>query len=176
MRLIGLDLDDLETWLDDHPSRRAQVTAIIDAALAAEPHGGASGDGDEHLVCTLLVGVVIALEQIEELRDRIVDDLAAALTTKALSVVRSCGRLADPLDAAAERALAAATRHVVGLAVSAVWQGALAVDPAALQNLRIATILTCPDVDAHPEVRDHCVAKLAVAVLDGGAPASPVGT
>ena len=168
VRLIGLDLDDLETWLDQNPSRHAQVTALVEAASAADSPRGRSADGQEpHVVCALLVSVVIALEQVEELRARVVDDLAAALTTMALSAVRSAGPLPEPLDTTTEHALAATTRHVVDLVVSAVWPGTLAVNPVTLQNLRIAAILTCPDTDAHREVRDHCVAELAVALLDG---------
>ncbi|GEA81578.1 hypothetical protein [Cellulomonas uda] len=156
--LFGVDLDHIESWLDEHPELRAEV---VDLVLLASGRGSAGDQGTAaHVACTVLVSVVRALSAIELVQDRVVGSIADAVKDAAMSTMRECcgSTMAEGLEPV--------VADVAVRAVDAVVPELGLVEPELLTALRLAALLACPDPQEHTAVDEHCRRSLALAVVE----------
>lgn len=156
--LFGVDLLHIESWLEEHPAFRDDVANLVRLATPAGESGGQGAAS--HAACTVLVNVVMVLEHVDDLRERMVDGTADALTNAATAMIRA--RLGSDAAARLEPLVAAVLAYVVDAALP---EFSL-VDPEVLMALRLAAVLACPDPDDHADVVSHCLHPLVTTVIE----------
>lgn len=104
----------------------------------------------EHVLCSLCVEIIKLADELSQMADEALNDLAEAAAETVVATVAGNVSLSKPLMAALKAIL------------KRVFQSMLpyAIDPEKMQLLRFLGAMSCPNISAHPDVEVHCLKPL----------------